>query len=121
MYQVYHSSNIVGMGGSDSNHYHIADAELDQLILEGRAIRPIRPTARPFTRLRWTTIIDWAVEIPVYQRQNCIIFSAERINMDTVTRRHHHLLRLDERRGDHGNGEVREKALRLFTPLKTAG
>ena len=30
-------------------------------------------------------VIDWAVEIPVYQRQNCIIFSSERVNMDTVT------------------------------------
>ena len=34
MYQVYHSSNIVGLGGSDSNHYHIQSATLDQLILE---------------------------------------------------------------------------------------
>ena len=31
------------------------------------------------------TIVDWAVEIPVYQRQNAIIFSTERVNLDTVT------------------------------------
>ena len=31
------------------------------------------------------TIVDWAVEIPAYQRQNCIIFSTERINLDTLT------------------------------------
>ena len=30
-------------------------------------------------------IIDWAVEVPVYQRQNAIIFSSERVNLDTVT------------------------------------
>ena len=30
-------------------------------------------------------IIDWAVEVPIYQRQNCIIFSTERVKMDTVT------------------------------------
>ena len=30
-------------------------------------------------------IVDWAVEIPVYQRQNAIIFSTERVNLDTVT------------------------------------
>ena len=30
-------------------------------------------------------IIDWAVEIPIYQRQNCYVFSAERVNMKTVT------------------------------------
>ncbi|NLC32999.1 MAG: ABC transporter substrate-binding protein, partial [Clostridiales bacterium] len=36
MYQVYHSSNIVGLGGSDSNHYHIADPNLDEFIVEAR-------------------------------------------------------------------------------------
>ena len=30
-------------------------------------------------------IMDWAVEIPVYQRQNCVIYSTERINADTFT------------------------------------
>ena len=30
-------------------------------------------------------IVDWAVEIPAYQRQNCIIFSTKRINIDTLT------------------------------------
>ena len=83
MYQVYHSSNIVGMGGSDSNHYHLADAELDQLILEGRASDD-QAYRKTVYKAALDKIIDWAVEIPVYQRQNCIIFSAERINMDTV-------------------------------------
>ena len=31
------------------------------------------------------TIVDWATEVPVYQRQNAIIFSTERVNIDTVT------------------------------------
>ena len=30
-------------------------------------------------------ILDWACEIPTYQRQNAVIFSAERVNLDTVT------------------------------------
>jgi len=30
-------------------------------------------------------IIDWAVEIPTYQRKNVIIFSTERVNIDTLT------------------------------------
>ena len=30
-------------------------------------------------------IVDWAVEVPVYQRQNVIIFSTVRVNIDTVT------------------------------------
>ena len=30
-------------------------------------------------------VVDWACEIPTYQRQNAIIFSSERVNMDSVT------------------------------------
>ncbi|MBQ2689811.1 MAG: hypothetical protein IJG05_07015, partial [Solobacterium sp.] len=30
-------------------------------------------------------VVDWAVEVPVYQRQDCTIFSTERVNIDTVT------------------------------------
>ena len=66
-----------------SAHYHIADAELDQLILEGRASDD-QAYRKTVYKAALDKIIDWAVEIPVYQRQNCIIFSAERINMDTV-------------------------------------
>ncbi len=84
MYQVYHSSGVVGEGGSDSNHYHIRDAELDQLIVDAR-----RSDNQAYRKAVYKQcldiIIDWAVEIPAYQRQNCIIFSTERINIDTIT------------------------------------
>ena len=85
MYQVYHSSGIIGKGGSDSNHYHIADANLDQMIVEAR-----QSDDQAFRKATYKacldTIIEWAVELPTYQRQNCIIFSPERVNMDTVTK-----------------------------------
>jgi len=84
MYQVYHSNNIVGKGGTDSNHYHIADPELDELIMEARS-----SDDQSFRKAAYKQcldiIVDWAVEIPAYQRQNCIIFSTERINIDTLT------------------------------------
>ncbi|MCI5993306.1 MAG: ABC transporter substrate-binding protein [Clostridiales bacterium] len=84
MYQVYHSSNIVGLGGTDSNHYHIADEELDTLIMEARST-----TDQAFRKATYKQcleiIMDWGVEIPTYQRQNCVVFSTERVNMDTVT------------------------------------
>ena len=83
MYQVYHSSGIVGRGGSDSNHYHIDDPELDALILEGRASDD-QAYRKTVYKAALDKIIDWAVEIPVYQRQNCIIFSGERIVTDTI-------------------------------------
>jgi len=84
MYQVYHSSNIVGQGGTDSNHYAIADEELDNLILEARLSAD--QSFRKATYKRCLEIImEWAVEIPNYQRQNAIIFSPQRVKMDTVT------------------------------------
>ncbi len=85
MYQVYHSSGIYGLGGSDSNHYHIQDADLDQLIIDAR-----QSDDQSFRKATYKAcldkIIEWAVELPAYQRQNCIIFSPERVNMDTVTK-----------------------------------
>ncbi len=84
MYQVYHSSGVVGEGGSDSNHYHIRDAELDQLIVDARKSDD-QSYRKTVYKQCLDIIADWAVEIPTYQRQNCIIFSSERIKMDTVT------------------------------------
>ena len=84
MYQVYHSSNVVGLGGTDSNHYHIADADLDTLIMEARTSddQTFRKSAY---KQALDVIMDWAVEVPNYQRQNSVIFSTERVNVDTVT------------------------------------
>lgn len=84
MYQVYHSSGVVGEGGSDSNHYHIRDAQLDQLILDARKSDD-QNYRKAVYKQALDIIIDWAVEIPTYQRQNCVIFSTQRINIDTIT------------------------------------
>jgi peptide/nickel transport system substrate-binding protein len=79
MYQVYHSDN-----STHFNHYHIADSKLDELIIEARTSDD-QAFRKATYKACLDTIIDWAVEIPVYQRQNCIIISAERIQLDSVT------------------------------------
>ena len=85
MYQVYHSSNIVGVEGSTgSNHYSITSEELDKLIEEARmsedqAFR--KATYKECLEL----ILDWAVEVPTYQRQNAIIASTEAVKVSTMT------------------------------------
>ena len=84
MYQVYHSSNVVGEGGSDSNHYHIRSAELDQMILDARASDD-QAYRKEVYRACLDEIMDWAVEIPAYQRQNIALSSTIRVNTDTVT------------------------------------
>ena len=84
MYQVYHSSSIVGAGGSESNHYHIQDPVLDELILEAR-LSDDQDFRKAVYKQALDLVIDWAVEIPTYQRKNAVIFSTERINLETLT------------------------------------
>jgi ABC-type dipeptide transport system, periplasmic component len=84
MYQVYHSSSVVGAGGSESNHYHITDPELDQLIVDARKSDD-QNYRKAIYKQALDKVIEWAVEIPTYQRQNVIIFSTERINISTIT------------------------------------
>ncbi len=84
MYQVYSSDNAVGHGGTDSNYYGINDLTLDELILAARAT-----TDQSFRKATYKEcleiVMDWAVEVPTYQRQNVILFSTERINISTLT------------------------------------
>lgn len=85
MYQIYHSSNIVGVEGSTgSNHYSITDKYLDKLIMEARTSED-----QAFRKATYKecleTILDWGVEVPVYQRQNAIIASTAAINVSTMT------------------------------------
>ena len=84
MYQVYHSSNGKGLGGTDSNSYNIADPELDKFIIDARK-SPDQEFRKAVYKQALDVILDWGVEIPTYQRQNLVILSPERINMDTVT------------------------------------
>ena len=86
MYQIYYSD--VANGGANpggSNYmYDIADPDLDQMILDAR-----KSTDQTYRKAMYKAcldiVIDWAVETPVYQRQNAILFSTERVNMETVT------------------------------------
>ena len=86
MYQIYYSdvANGGAQPGGSNYMYKIEDEELDSMILEAR-----ESTDQEYRKAMYKacldTIIDWACEIPVYQRQNAIIFSTERVNIDTVT------------------------------------
>ena len=86
MYQIYHSSNIVGLqGSSESNHYHIQDGDLDQLIMDARTSDD-QAFRKATYKAALDVIIDWAVEVPVYQRQNCFTFSTERLDTETLAK-----------------------------------
>lgn len=98
MYQIYYSdvANCKGdlstgknpfggaaQGGSNKM-YCIADPELDNLIMTARESLD-QSYRKTMYKACLDIVVDWAVEVPVYQRQNAIIFSTERVNMSTVT------------------------------------
>ena len=70
--------------GGSNYQYCIADPELDKLILEARASTD-QEYRKQVYKACLDTVIDWACEIPVYQRQNAVIFSTERVKVETVT------------------------------------
>ncbi len=78
MYQIYYSD--VANGGENaggSNYmYQIADPELDQLIMDARATTD-QTYRKAMYKACLDIVIDWApAQIPVYQRQNGIVFRA---------------------------------------------
>lgn len=79
LYQIYHSQ-----GGSNDKAYSLKDPELDELILMARQSgdQGFRKTIYKECLER---IADWAVEIPMYQRLNAVIFSTERVDLSTLT------------------------------------
>ena len=95
MYQIYYSDVANGPGGGtnpnggpeqggSNYHYCITDAELDELILDARTSTD-QAYRKEMYKACLDIIIDWACEIPVYQRQNAIIFSTERVDTESVT------------------------------------
>ncbi len=77
MFQVYHSE------GGSAYMYRIYNKELDEMIMDARS-----STNQQYRKAIYKEcldfIVDYAVEIPIYQRQDCNLFSAERINVDTI-------------------------------------
>ena len=86
MYQVYYSD--VANGGEEpggSNYmYQIEDKDLDDMIMQARESTD-QEYRKTIYRAALDKIIDWACEIPVYQRQEVTTFASNRIKVDTIT------------------------------------
>ena len=76
MYQLYHSQG-------STNYYQINDADLDELIEAGRQSLDTE-SRKPIYKEAMDIILDWGVELPVYQRSECTLVSTERVNVDSV-------------------------------------
>lgn len=78
IYDMYHSE------GAYSYMYGIDDAELSSYIEKARKESDQSDRAKLYKK-SFDIVLDWAVEVPVYQKQNGIIFSDARINTATLT------------------------------------
>ena len=78
MYQLYHSKG-------STNYYAINDADLDELIMAARQTTD-QEARKAMYKEAMDIILDWGVELPVYQRSEATIFSTERVNIDTIAK-----------------------------------
>ena len=79
MFQIYHSE------GGSAGHYRINSKELDQLVLEAKTVTD-QAVRKALYKEALDFVVDFACEIPVYQRQDCTIYSSERIDVDSITK-----------------------------------
>ena len=82
MTQVYSSENAHG-NGTNSNHYSVDDAELDELIKEGRGSADTEYRKSVY-KDAMNIIMDWGCELPLYQRKDCTVASSERLVVDSI-------------------------------------
>ena len=76
MYQLYHSEG-------STNYYQINDPELDELIIEGRR-SPDQTIRKGIYKGAMEIIMDWGVELPVYQRSEAYVVSSERVDISSL-------------------------------------
>ena len=76
MYQLYHTEG-------STNYYQITDEELDELIEAGR-LSTDQTYRKGLYKAAMEIIMDWGVELPVYQRSECVMISSERVKVDTL-------------------------------------
>ena len=86
MFQIYYSDIANGGAnpGGSNYQYQIEDAYLDAMILQAR-----ESTDQEYRKTMYKAcldkIIDWSCEVPIYQRKEVTIFSAQRVQVDTIT------------------------------------
>ena len=76
MFQLYHSEG-------STNYYQISDPELDELIEAGR-MSTDQTYRKGLYKAAMEIIMDWGVEIPIYQRSECYLFSTEHVDISTL-------------------------------------
>lgn len=76
MYQLYHSQG-------STNYYQIDDEDLDTYIVDARESTD-QSYRKALYKAAMEVIMDWGVELPVYQRSEAYIISTERVDISSL-------------------------------------
>ena len=76
MYQLYHSQG-------STNYYQINDSDLDEYIMTARESDD-QSYRKGLYKAAMEIIMDWGVEVPVYQRSEAYIVSTERVDVSSL-------------------------------------
>lgn len=76
MFQLYHSEG-------STNYYQIDDPDLDELIVDARSSTD-ETFRKGLYKAAMEIIMDWGVEVPVYQRSEAYIVSTERVDVSSL-------------------------------------
>ena len=76
MFQVYHSEG-------STNYYKVFDDTLDQTIMAAR-MSTDQTYRKTLYQAAMEIVMDYAVEIPIYQRSECVLLSSERVVADSL-------------------------------------
>ena len=76
MLQLYHSNGT-------TNYYKINDEDLDTLIMDARQSTE-QSYRKGLYKAAMEIIMDWGVEIPIYQRSDAYTVSTERVDVSSL-------------------------------------
>lgn len=80
---MYHSNYKKDPEAGRENYFRIVDSDLDEYIEETMTTVGLKKSIRLYGQC-YDKIMEWAVEVPVYQERDITIFSSSRINMETI-------------------------------------
>ena len=83
MYAMYHSHLQKDKTAGSRNYFRIQDSDLDDYIEDSMKAVKLKKSISLYAQ-SYDKILDWAVEVPVYQERNLTVFSTARVNLETV-------------------------------------
>ena len=83
LYGMYHSRLKKDKKAGKRNYFHIKDSDLDEYIEDAMDAVKLKRSIN-FYEQSYNKIMEWAIEVPVYQERNLTVFSSARVNLETV-------------------------------------